>query len=173
MDSTSAAVSACSRRSSSKPVAQLLVHLAERLHQSVDVGNAGAGEPWGGAGRDCPGRRADGNQGLGDGASRAERQDAPDEDREQGGAGDGTLRAAHDVVNLIQPGGYPYRSGPAGNRDVEKHAADGRASPTRDASAAGQCDAHFRPLARDFESAAGVPRESRCRPGPSRPGRSA
>ena len=47
MDSTSAADSACSRRSSSKRSPELAVHLAQRLHQQVDVRNAGAREAGG------------------------------------------------------------------------------------------------------------------------------
>ena len=56
MDSTSAADSACSRAQLVEPVAQLPVHLAQRLDQRVDVGNAGAGKAGRGAGGDGPRR---------------------------------------------------------------------------------------------------------------------
>ena len=51
-------------------VAELPVHLPQRLHQHVDVGNAGAGEAGRGAGGDGPGRRGDVGERPGDRARR-------------------------------------------------------------------------------------------------------
>ena len=100
-------------------VGELAVHLAEGLDQRVDVRHARAGEPRRGARGDRARRGGDPGQRTGDGAGGDEREHAADQQREQGGAGDGGLSPAHDLVHLPQVRGDPDRTRATGHGDVQ------------------------------------------------------
>ena len=142
IDSTSAADSACSRRSSSNRSAELPVHLPERLDQRVDVGNARAGEAGRRARGDGARRRRDLGERPGDRASGdAARARSPTSRASSAAPATAPLRPAHDVVHLVQVRRHPDHARPARHRDVEQLAAHrlappGRRAPARPSSAA-------------------------------------
>jgi hypothetical protein len=130
-----------------EPVSQLLVHLTEGLHQSIDVGNAGTGET-----RRCP--RGDGlrsgsdlDERPGDRTSGGCREDGPDYQGKQGRPGHCSLSPVHDIVYLVQARCHPHGPRATRNRYIEQEPANRLAPPSREPAASGQCCPNLGPAA--------------------------
>ena len=106
------------------------MHLPERLHQHVDLGDARARKPGWGTGGNGPGGRGDAVQRLRDRARGEERQHRADQQREERRPRHLALCAADEGIHLGQVRRHPDDAGTAGHGDVHQLAAD-RLAPAR------------------------------------------
>src|SRR5215203_1686898 len=129
-----------------KTIAELLVHIAQRLHQGIDLGSAGSGKA--GLCACCYGasRCADGDEWLCDRATGCERQQTSEKERQQSGAPNGALGSADYGVNLIQTGSDPHHPSSSRNGHIEKRMTHARTSAARYASVTRQRCSHLGPL---------------------------
>jgi hypothetical protein len=136
MDSTNAAVSACSRRS----------WVNEGVDQGVDVGNAGTGKARCCSGGDIARCRPDLDQWLRYGSSSGEGQYTAHQEREQRRASHRALGPAHHLIYLFQPGSNSDYNNRARHRDVEQQPPHRLTPAAGNPPAAGQRGPHFGPV---------------------------